>query len=31
LDGPGGINRNSDLYLYGQGSTLWGEGISENN
>lgn len=30
LDGPGGVNRNSDLYLYGQGSILWGEGISEN-
>ena len=30
LDGPGGADRNSDLYLYGQGASKWGEGVNES-
>ena len=30
LNGPGGIDTDSDLRLYGQGSTVYGEGVNEN-
>jgi len=30
LDGPGGVNRNTDLYLYGFGAIKWGTGVDQN-
>lgn len=30
LNGPTGVQANTDLRLYGMGSTLWGEGVNEN-
>lgn len=30
LNGPGGLNRDSDLELYGFGSIKWGEGVNQN-
>lgn len=30
LNGPGGTIQDSDLRLYGQGTTLYGEGVNEN-
>lgn len=30
LNGPGGVQRDSDLRLYGMGALLWGEGVGEN-
>jgi len=30
LNGPGGVNRESDLELYGFGSIKWGEGVDQN-
>jgi len=30
LNGPGGVNRESDLELYGFGAIKWGEGVDQN-
>lgn len=31
LDGPGGVQQNSDLRMYGLGFPNWGEGVDEND
>ena len=30
LNGPGGVQQNTDLRLHGMGTVLWGEGVNEN-